>query len=65
MGLTGHQQDFLLKTILYPTGRGGKPFLTIHSTAHGLIMAPRVVSVPTDLGASGDRLWAPEAGNIA
>lgn len=26
-------------------------------------MTPRVVSVPTDLGASGDRLWVPEAGN--
>lgn len=26
-------------------------------------MVPRVVSVPTDLGPSGDRLWVPEAGN--
>lgn len=28
-------------------------------------MAPRVVSVPMDLGASGDPLWVPEAGNTA
>lgn len=28
-------------------------------------MVPRVVSVPMDLGASGGRLWVPEAGNTA
>lgn len=61
VGLTGHSQDFVKPPCIPRVGEAA--FSTIHSTVYGLRMAPRVVSVPTDLGASGDRLWVPDAGN--